>query len=214
MAGEVGVFNLVPTITGKQMRTVCRENMGSYGRQQFTAPLLNFIFNFPYTIGSGNVCGLVASLSNFYFELTGAIGAGGGGEKDTGNSVFVDEMALWSGSTAAPAFFTAPTRTRTLTSGAVDLQTDLIMPAALGLTVLTRSTTTVWAKGRGHVTTNGHYIPIARSRTAVAGTQCSMYDPAATTPSSTDVAGVYTFTGTTPTNMTLGFTPLILGYFA
>jgi len=70
----------------------------------------------------------------------------------------------------------------------------------------------IWIKGIASVPSTGNYWPFAELTIAdVANSQCGFYLDSATTPSSVNAAGVFTFSGTAPAATTLAHSPFILG---
>lgn len=194
------------------LRFVALRNLSAIGTQTMTGTVLSFTFNYPYVIGSGDASSIKLSFSNYFMQLVGAVGAGGGGELNTGNAVMLDTVALWTGSVTTPVTFGGG-RTLTLNDGDVNIRADSVFPQSLSLSKFAQAST-VWVKGTGHVASAGQFIPIGRSPLEATGAQATMFDPAATTLSSTDAVGVYTNAGGAAlTGMTYGFTPFMLGTF-
>ncbi len=112
------------------------------------------------------------------------------------------------GTIAFPLTFSG-SRSITLASGDNDILSDIVLPADVGQSEFLAGTW--WIKGIISFTT-GNGVGYMRNLTAdVAGSQSGYYLASATTPSTTDATGIFTFTGTAPVSSTRGYTPILLG---
>jgi lysophospholipase L1-like esterase len=102
-------------------------------------------------------------------------------------------------------------RSRTFARTDTDIRSDEITPSAFSLPQFTRGEI-YWLKAIISVPSGGETIPFSAVPTGdVSGSQIGWYTPANTTISSTDVAGIYTVTGTALDNRSSGYRPMILG---
>lgn len=162
------------------------------------------VFRWPYVIGA-NLKDIVLSLNNFYM--------GTSNETNTGNAVTVVEISIESaGGVVVPVTF-GGSRARVLANGEHNVQSDPIPASAFGLGMIERAAI-FWVKGIVTVPAAGNPVPQSNAVNVgdAATSQVCFYDTGATTPSSTDVAGVYTATGTAFTTVSFGFRPIMLGH--
>lgn len=161
-------------------------------------------FRWPYVIGA-DLKDIVLSLNNFYL--------GASSETNTGNAVTLVEMSVEApNGVVVPVTFSG-LRSKTLANGDYNVQADAIAAAAFGLATIARASI-FWVKGIVTVPVAGNAVPQSNaiSNGDYANSHSYWYDTAATTPSSTDVAGVYTATGTAFTSVSAGFRPIMLGH--
>lgn len=132
-------------------------------------------------------------------------------ETDTGNAFTVSSCSIESLSgTVVPVYF-GGSRSKVIADGANDIQSDTILPSAFGLNKFSRGEQ-YWIKLILNVP-NGCKIPrTSRMVAAVSGSQTAWYQSSVTFPSSTDIAGQFTTTGTAPVAQPNGYQPLVLGH--
>lgn len=132
-------------------------------------------------------------------------------ETDTGNAFTVASCAIESLSgTVVPVTF-GGVRSKLIADGANDVQSDIILPSAFGLQKFSRGEQ-YWIKLILNVPSNGKIPRTSRMVSAVAGSQIAWYQSSVTTPSSTDVAGLFTTSGTAAQSQTNGYQPIVLGH--
>ncbi len=184
-------------------------NNGPNTRRALTAPNLYHAFRFPYITGPKAVASLVVDVQNFYAPFTG--------DADTGNSVFIDSMAIENEAVdaTAPVMF-GGLRTKTLTDGATEQHSSAILPSALGYSDVTGipPDTKLWLKGIIHVANTGEFVPAGRvdyenEGNNPGGLLQTLISTGADI-SGTDTLGPYTGGAG---NLSVGFTPLLLGTF-
>lgn len=159
-------------------------------------------FRWPVLIAQ-DVTTLVFSCSNWFLSSTGV-------QTNTGNSITILDMSLESPQGAVAPVFFGGSRTKILNDGDNNIHSDPILPSALSKTVFARGEQ-YWLKGRVQVAAAGK-IPFTATLTAdVSGSQCSWFDPALTTISSTDAPGAFTLTGGSVDTRSNGFNPIVLG---
>lgn len=143
------------------------------------------------------------SFSNWYLTNIGsAVGP---------NAMAVDEMSFEYNGVVVPVTFSG-SRSKSLAAGDSDVQSDLMHASLFGVSQFSRDAQG-WIKGIMSVTDNAHSIPFSyRSPSELSGQQVAWFDPANTTPSSTDVSGVYTATGTAFATRTGGYNPILIGH--
>ena len=161
-------------------------------------------FRWPYVIGT-TLKDIVLSLNNFYLGISNEI--------NTGNAITVVEMSLEAPNGVVVPVTFAGVRSKTLANGDYNVQADLIPASAFGLSTIARGGI-CWVKGIVSVPVAGNAFPYNSVMPVgdYANSQSGFYDTAVTTPSSTDVAGVYTATGTAFTASSFGFRPIMLGH--
>lgn len=196
------VYNGI-AITGVEttdLRSAATQNRLAIG-QQTQALTDRHYFNVPKQIPA-DYASLAINLNNFY--RTSAV------ETDISGSVTYSSIYVYNdaGTIGFPLYFNG-SRSVTLTGGENDVLSDIVLPADVGQSVF--ATGKWWIKGIVEFTA-GNSIPYHRTLAAdVANTQYGFYLASATTPSTTDAAGVFTFSGTAPTTKTQGYNPIILG---
>ncbi len=161
-------------------------------------------FRWPYVIGA-ELKDIVLSLNNFYL--------GASSETNTGNALTVVEMSVESPSGVVVPVTFAGLRSKALANGDCNIQSDAIPASSFGLSTIARAGI-YWVKGIVTVPLAGNAVPQSNaiSNSDYANSHSYWYDTAVTTPSSTDVAGVYTATGTAFTAVASGFRPIMLGH--
>lgn len=182
------------------LRTAATQNRLAYS-QQTQASTDRHYFNVPKQI-TGDLSSLAINLHNFY--RTSSL------ETDVTTPTTFDSVYVYNdaGTIGFPIYFSG-LRSVTLTAGQNDLNSDVVLPASVGQSVFTAGKW--WIKGIVSFTA-GDSVPLMRTLAAdVANTQYGFYLASATTPSTTDAAGVFTFSGTAPTTKTQGYNPIILG---
>lgn len=158
---------------------------------------------YPYVIAV-DCSSLVVSLDNWYMSSSG--------QADATNTYSIIDQSLEREGTA----YTVPVtygglRTKTMDINAVNEMSDEILPSAFGLSKFSKGDI-IWIKTHKSVPSAGNGVPTSITRTDVTtGAQVRYYDSAATTQSSTDATGVYTYTGSSPDTQTSGFRPILLG---
>lgn len=131
-------------------------------------------------------------------------------ETDITGSITFSSVYMYNdaGTISFPLTFSG-SRSVTLASGDNDILSDIVLPADVGQSEFLAGTW--WIKGIINFTA-GNGVGYMRNLTAdVAGSQSGYYLASATTPSTTDATGVFTFTGTAPVSSTRGYTPILLG---
>ena len=172
-------------------------------RDTVSRTLVEQVVRWPHRLGSDQDA-LKVLLYNF--TVTAA------GEAGTGNAYTVQDMSIErdSDNQVIPIKF-GGLRAKAMADNADIFESDTITPEQFGLSGFKRGEV-YWIKARVLLASAAHKLPFStRNVSLVTGTQVAWYDPAATTESSTDIAGVYTFTGTTPVSDTRGFDPLMIG---
>lgn len=168
----------------------------------------DYLIRTPFIIGSTNFSSLV--ISNFAWYNTHAAG----GCVASGNSFSIEEAALECNSTYTPILFSGA-RNKTVASGDNDIQSDAILPAAVGLASFTRGTTG-WIRMRIRFSTPGatNYIPVCDSY-AGADVFGLLYDTSAVSPANgVDGTGAMTTSGGSSSNKRITgahYKPLLLG---
>lgn len=192
-----------PSASVGSWRVAALRNKIPNATQTLSGTALNFYSRYKFVIGSGDLTKVKLSFSNFF------------GFTDTvGNAYILDTVSLEkeTGSLSVPVTFST-NRSITLADGDVDILSDEILPSAFSATLFQRGEV-YWVKVKGHVTTDTHKIPVGRNRNEVTGSQAAVYDPAVTTISSTDTFGQYTSSGTAPTLITFGVSPVMVGIYS
>lgn len=191
-----------PTMPLRVISTQNRINSGKESRATRTGCCIRW----PIVLGT-DASDLIVSIPNWYQMGSGA------GETATGNGFTIEEMVIENagGAISTPVRF-AGGRSVTVADNANDLQSDAVLPAAFTLPQFSRGEQ-YWVKGRITLALGTHALPYSdRNRSSIGGSQVNWYDPAATTPSSTDIPGPYTATGTAFDIRNNGFCPIILGH--
>lgn len=155
---------------------------------------------------------LAADASELRFSNNGwALEASG--EANTGNDFTIADQSIEIAGVTSPIYYSGG-RSLLVTNGAVDLQSDVLLPSAFGLSKFDYGTV-FWIKTKITLASSGLAVPYtAESLTGsggVSGTQAAWYNPGSTTVSSTDTAGAYTSTGTTPASRVTAYRPMVLG---
>lgn len=166
---------------------------------------INIVIRMPCILGQ-DMSILQIDFYNFYFNATGNI------ITNLSNDYFITDLALEDNtSTSVPIYF-GGSRSKTITAGAANVRSDKILPSSFSLSKFSRGEQ-YWIKGKLNVASTGHSFPNVQSRstTGITGAQWHRYDPAATTPSSTDTYGAYTATGTALNSLGSGMTPILIG---
>lgn len=127
-----------------------------------------------------------------------------GGDTNLGNSFNIESVCLIRGlDNSILPIYTGGSRAQIVANGGVDIQTGIVLAA------LDRGET-VYAKGRMKVTA-GQKIPICSRYSSDHGGQYKRYDSSVITGSAVDAAGPFTYSGGTPTDMTRGYSPILIG---
>jgi hypothetical protein len=140
-----------------------------------------------------------------------------GGEQDVGNDFTIADQSIEIGGVTVPVTYSGG-RSLVVTNGGLDIQSDAISPASFGLSKFDYGTV-LWIKTRISLASSAHHIPYSSENVGstnsggASGSQVSWYDPANTTVSSTDTAGVYTTTGTSPSTRVSGYRSIIWSRF-
>lgn len=165
----------------------------------------SLVFRWPHVIPFDQSV-IVLSFNGWYLNSSGLT------ESNLGNAFTLQSVSLTApNGTVVPVTF-GGLRTKAISAGDVDIQSDPIAISAFGYSSLPANGTW-WSKGVASVASNGQAFPSSDAvyTADVANSQCATYDSAATTPSSTDIDGVYTATGTAFSNVSHGLRPIILG---
>lgn len=160
----------------------------------------------PFIVGA-NAKDLVLSFMSFEETTTGEVNFTG--------SYTISACAIENnGETLTTPVTFSGGRSITITSGQNDIQSDALTPSGLSETNW-NSNEQYWLKcSYTYANTNNMGYQTLRVKSQVSTTQTKLYDLAATTPSSVDGLGQFTFTGTAPTDQAqgYGFNPIILGH--
>lgn len=197
---------VVAPVVVQALRTVVVENrvFNSYeSRPGLSACLVRW----GHTIGSGDVASLQL-MTHGWVELSSA------GYTALGNTYTIEEISVEANGVVVPVTF-GGARSKIINPGDTEVMTDTLLPSAFGLTSFVRGAT-VWTKARLSVPTTSSVLPnIARSTAGRTGQQVNWYDPTVTFPSSTDVTGVYTATGTSMAGgaRLTAWCPMVVGKF-
>lgn len=166
----------------------------------------SMIFRWPHIIARDQTH-IVPSFNAWYFNSNGLF------ESNLGNGYTLGPVSLAApNGTVVPVYFQG-SRTKQVSDGDVDVQGDPIQISDFGYSSLPENAV-FWSKGIATVSSAGQYFPSQESVYVgdFSGSQCATYDSAVTTPSDTDVDGVYTAAGTAFTNISHGLRPILLGY--
>jgi aryl-phospho-beta-D-glucosidase BglC (GH1 family) len=167
-----------------------------------------YAFRFPFFIGGGDVTELVLSFSNWYLP-----GSSTGLASDTGNPLPVQAVSVEINGVVQPVTF-AGQRAVTLVDGANDVQADPLPPSAFGLTLFDNDAMG-WIKGVIQLQGEGQRVPSSwRTTHDFPGSRVLVFDPASTSLSSVDAAGVFAHQGVDPQSRDSGYCPLVLGRHA
>jgi len=132
-------------------------------------------------------------------------------EVDNASTVSIISAAIITDTgTVVPLTFSG-SRNYTLSSGQADLLSDPLLASAFGLSEIPDKK--IWYLKIIYDAGTGGTIPYTNHLvTEIANQQCFEYDSATVTPSTTDAAGQFTFTGAgTEVSQTQGFVPCVLG---
>lgn len=127
---------------------------------------------------------------------------------NNGNAFTIIDAAIDTGTVAKPVLFGGSAGT-TIADGAVDVHADALLASQFSKPKFSRGEI-YYVKGKIQVLSG--VIPYSIMATTFAGNQKLLYDPAATSVSSTYTAGAYTSTGTAPATMVNPYSPMVLGH--
>lgn len=160
-----------------------------------------FGWNFPHILGSDRRSLRVAIPAWYQTNIA---------EVDLGNDISIESIAINNGTTTVPVNFSG-SRTATLVNGTEMLVSDPIPASAFGLSKFSRGET-YWCKGKVGFTSGQYMLDNCAARVGdIANCQTFFYIKASTTVSTTDATGVFTFTGSTPTQEFWAFNPWLGG---
>jgi lysophospholipase L1-like esterase len=170
-----------------------------------TTGFTNCVLRWPFYMGQ-DATDIVVNFLNWTQSTSG--------QANTGNDYTVVSCAIENdGGTISTPVTWSGGRSKTLADGDNDVNSDVVYPTAFSTSTFTRGTR-YWVKFIVSVPTTAGKVPVSdqKFRTTVTNSQVGWYNPAVTTPSSTDTPGLYTATGTAFSNQTLGICPIILGH--
>lgn len=177
-----------------------------FNQETNNAAMDSVAFRWPHAIPNA-VSSIVLSFNAWYQNTTGLT------ETNISNSITVGPVSFTApNGTVVPVRFDGA-RTKVLTAGDYDIQSDPIDISHFGYNSSNFPTSGTWWS-KGIITASvGGYFPSSNTMTAsdVSNSQAVTYLSSSTTPSSTDVDGVYTATGTAFTTLTTTFRPVVLG---
>ena len=159
----------------------------------------------PMVLGSGNFSKLIFSFNNWAMTSTG--------DYNVADTLVIDAAYLEIGGTSVQITFNS-SGTVTLASGATDIQSDAILPAAFSLANFAQGTT-IWIRTIMH-TGSGTHAMVDRFGVQAAnytGSVDGWYDPAVTTVTNISGTGPITVTGTALYQRSIGYAPIVLGTF-
>lgn len=184
----------VSALTPPPIQSVVTQNRTMSSAETRTGKTRVF-FRWPIVFAC-DVTSVIYSFNNWY--------SSNAGEVAVANGYSIEACSLEIGSEVTPITFSGG-RTKALLSGESDIQSDEVAIAV-------SKGTAGWVKGIVSVPVSGNLIPFcARVTTDVAGSQAAWYDPAVTTPSSVDVPGEFTVTGTAAETRVTTVCPIVLG---
>ncbi len=184
------------------LRTVAVQNR-IFSTSDSQTSLKEMYFRTWYDLGT-DTANIVFSINNWIFTNTGF--------HDGQEAYTILELSLQHpNGTTIPVTF-GGSRSRLMAINDLDVQTDPIVPANFGVGSFTKGSR-YWLKGKIAVAANTEHVPCQSQWLTgnVAGSQFAWYDSAATTVSSTDVAGSFTSTGTAVISRSGIFCPIMLG---
>jgi len=195
---------------GQPLRSVAMENFLNNVTQVVTGK--NTLMHYrPYTIASGDVNGLRVSFSAWRMNPAGAAVNTAG---YTVSNLYINDSTE---TVQSPLVTFGGNSTLTVNSGDNDIQSDVVLPSALGLSSFVRGSI-VWVKCLityatsadigGSNSMSGNWPGLTTSHL-----QLYHYDSAVTTPANITTAGRFQWTGTTPSAVTFGFSVNLLGTF-
>lgn len=166
----------------------------------------------PFTIGSGDVNGLRVSFSARRNSV-------GGGATVATAAYTVSNLSILNAAETvqSPAITFASNATLSVASGALDQQSDLIPPSALGLGTFVQGSV-VWVKCLLSFASGANLSAAAGlignwAGTAQTHVEFYAYNSSVTTPTNITSPGKFTWTGTNPTAQGTGFACMLLGTF-
>lgn len=160
-----------------------------------------FCFRWPVLLGADHST-LAITIGNKYIN--------GPSFQATGNAFTIEDASIESPTGVVVPLTFSGARSKEVPDGTVKVVSDEVGASAFSLSKFTRGEL-YWLKGTGSVPVNGNSIPTTSATvTAYTGSQSGWYDSAATTLSSTDAAGAYTFTGTALTSGN-AIKPIVIG---
>lgn len=158
-------------------------------------------FRVPYYLPN-DTASLAISLQGWFL-------AGGGGAS-IGNSYTLVEAAVeHPNGTTTPILFSGG-RSKTINAYDTDIVSDELLPTSVSEDKFSAGIT-IWLKGKITLPATGANIPASSYYLDESGSQCFFYLASATTPSSTDATGVFTYTGTAPVNKSSSILPTLIG---
>ncbi len=182
------------------LRTVVTQNRVMVGRESRSGKNRQ-CFRYPYVIAT-DCTEIVLSLQGWTLEGTG--------ESNMPNNYAIEEMSLEANGVVVPVTFSA-SRSKTITAGDVDVQSDPILPSAFGLSEFAYAAI-IWVKGIASVASAGQSLPYTTAKSnEYTNSQVAWWDSTANTVSSTDVTGVYTISGGSFDARLAGIRPIVLG---
>lgn len=184
------------------LRTIVTQNRG-VSASEFRTGKNAQVTRYPFIVA--------ADCSQLVISSQGFGISGSASEFNVGNDYAIAEQSLEANGVVVPVLYGGG-RSKTVIDGAVDVQSDPILPSSFGLSKFSYNDQ-IWIKTKLTLSATGLRLPYTPTRSdAVAGGQCSWYDTAATTVSSTDVTGVYTIlSGAAFDSRLNGYRPIILG---
>jgi len=136
----------------------------------------------------------------------------GAGEVNILDAFTVESAAIIANSTFVPVTWSAG-RTKTINPGDNDINSDVALASGVGLAKFAKGSS-VYSKIY-YSCALGATMPISVRdiRQVATGQQSASFASAATTPSTTDATGLFTFTGVAPVTLSnFPITPIVLGY--
>lgn len=205
--------NSVTPMVAQVLRVVSTQNrVNTLSSTGTTAGYTKQCVRWRHMIGSGDVAGIVMSANGWRL--------GAAGVSNNPNDYTVEQIALEPAG-GTPVLFSvggvqgAP---MVVAAGAVDVQTDMLLPSAFGLSAFPVGAA-YYVKAIVSVASNTSGVPYPTRAVGDAPNstqQVNWFDPTATTLSSITTAGKFTATAGTAlgTSRTQGFCPIMLGKFA
>lgn len=211
VAGGVQSSSSVVTITNAVLMSVAMENYNNTADAAMTGFDSCLVYR-PFTIASGDVNGF-----RLAFDAR-RLSPGGSASVATASYTVTNCYANSSNfATQSPLITFGGGPSLTVASGAVDQQSDVVLPSALGLSVFAVGSV-VWIKcilsfAAGANLGSSSGLNGNWAGTSQTNVEFFAYNSANTTPTNITTPGKFTWTGTTPTPQSSGFAFKMLGTF-
>jgi len=161
----------------------------------------------PIIIGTGSVDGIVLSDMGYWRDISAIANAS--------NAFTIVSAAIENNGVSSAPVYSGASRTWTINPGDHDIKKDVFLPSALGLSSFAVGAG-LWLRMEISVPSTSMQLLISNRLTSqVAGTQCGLFDPGATTlVNGVDGVGAFTVSGTALSNQSFFYMPMVLGYFS